>query len=237
MSMYNKALFFPGGLSAVPSQWSPWHSTVSLNTDLSRNYGRHKGLKEVIATERWAQKWQQCRWHWNSCMVCCKSMFSNNNSFFRMLLKLLTALINRYHSFQQQKWYFTLIIRLHSFIFIYTFKHFYYICSCMLEMFMWGLVKTDWKLLKLSMCFWASRFGGLVAVGLCYLDVSGGLCLEPGVLCIAFCVLGDFLDTVLLASWSFVFVVRCTVCCLLCFGWLCDHGFVGFVLVAVICES
>lgn len=153
MSMYNKALFFPGGLSAVPNQWSPWHSTVSLNTDLSRNYGRHKGLKGVIATERWAQKWQQCRWHWNSCMVCCKSMFSNNNSFFRMLLKLLTALINRYHSFQQQKWYFTLIIRLHSFIFIYTFKHFYYICSCMLEMFIWGLVKTDWKLYKLSMCF------------------------------------------------------------------------------------
>lgn len=67
-----------------------------------------------------------------------------------------------------------------------------------------------------------------MAVGLCYLDVSGGLCLEPGVLCIAFCVLGDFLDTVLLASWSFVFVVRCTVCCLLCFD-----DFVITVLLAL----
>lgn len=38
-----------------------------------------------------------------------------------------------------------------------------------------------------------------MVVGLCYLDVSGGLCLEPGVLCIAFYVLDDFVITVLLA--------------------------------------
>ena len=35
----------------------------------------------------------------------------------------------------------------------------------------WGLVRPDWRLLKSSTCGCLSRLGGLVAVGLCCLDV------------------------------------------------------------------
>ena len=51
-----------------------------------------------------------------------------------------------------------------------------------------GLVKADWRFLKSSnMWLCASRFGGLVAVGLSSLDVVLVIvCMRPGVLCVTF---------------------------------------------------